>query len=77
MAVPDAASHNRMVLSSEPEAMHVPSGENATDLTESECPCRGSSMVAPDAASHNQMVLSREPEATCVPSGENETDETE
>ena len=33
MAVPDAASHNRIVLSSEPETMRVPSGENATDLT--------------------------------------------
>ena len=33
-AVPDAASHNRIVLSLEPETMRVPSGENATDETQ-------------------------------------------
>ena len=57
--------------------MRVPSGENATDVTELECPCRGSPMAVPDAASHNRMVLSSEPEAMRVPSGENATDVTE
>jgi hypothetical protein len=76
MAVPDVASHNRMVLSLEPEAMRVPSEENVTDVTEEECPCRGSLMAVPDAASHNRMVQSQEAEAMRVPSGENATDET-
>ena len=65
MAVPDAASHNRIVLSLEPETMRVPSGENATDETQPECPCRGFPMAVPDAASHNRIVLSREPDQ-CV-----------
>ena len=58
----DAASHNRIVFSPEPETMGVPSGENATDETRSECPCSGSPMAVPDAASHNRIVLSSEPE---------------
>ena len=31
IAFPDLASHVRIVMSSEPEAMRVPSGEKATD----------------------------------------------
>ena|ERR1700733_7558272 len=69
MAVPDATSHNRIVLSFEPETMHVPSGENAMDDTGSECPCKGFPMAMPDAASHNRMVSSCEPETMHVPSG--------
>jgi len=77
IVIPDAASHNRIVLSLEPETMRVPSGENATDETQPECPCRGLPMAVPDAASHNRIVLSPEPETMCVPSGENATDETQ
>jgi hypothetical protein len=35
---PVSASHTRIVLSQEPDTMRVPSGENATEMTESECP---------------------------------------
>jgi len=36
--MPDTASHIRIVVSSDPDAMRVPSGENATDVTPPECP---------------------------------------
>jgi hypothetical protein len=35
---PDKTSRIQTVRSSEPEAMRVPSGENATDVTKEECP---------------------------------------
>ncbi len=70
---PVAASHNRSVLSSEPETMRWPSGENATLVTEPSWPRSGSPTGWPVAASHNRSVLSPEPETMRWPSGENAT----
>src|SRR5580693_9269221 len=50
------ASQIRTVLSRDPETMRVPSGENATDQTQPECPHRGPLMGAPDAASQIRTV---------------------
>src|SRR5829696_1854992 len=64
--------HSRTVLSSEPEAISVPSGEKATQFTIPLCPssvCRSSPLFT----FHNLMVLSPEAEAISVPSGENAT----
>jgi hypothetical protein len=54
----------------------LPSGEKATDLTESKWP---SSVCcsAPVTASQSWTVLSPEPETTCLPSGEKATEKTE
>ena len=54
----------------------MPSGENATALTESVCPARVATAL-PVAASHSRAVLSSEPVRTRVPSGENATAQTE
>ena len=59
IGTPDTASQIRIVLSSEPETMWVPSGENATDWTEPERPCRGSPIGAPDAASKFELFFLR------------------
>ena len=54
----------------------MPSGEKATDLTQSEWPLSGSPCGAPVAASQSRTVLSSEPDATSLPSGEKATELT-
>ena len=73
---PILASHNLMVLSYDPDTMHLPSGENATDVTQFSWLSRGGCSISPVSASHNQMVLSSDPDTMCLPSGENTTDQT-
>ena len=66
------SSHVLMVLSYDPDATFVPSGENDTLFTSEECPssvCRHSPLVT----SHSFTVVSQDPDATFVPSGENDT----
>ena len=70
-----AASHSFSVLSSLPDSTRVPSGENATEVTQSECPSKVRTR-APVAASHSFSVLSELPDSTRVPSGENATEMT-
>jgi hypothetical protein len=74
--VPMAASQSRTVLSYEADATVVPSGEKATDMTESLWPLRVC-LWAPMAASQSRTVLSFEADATVVPSGEKATDMTD
>src|ERR1700733_4830145 len=57
--------------------MLVLSGQNATDVTQLECPWRGSPMAVPEFASHNRMVLSRPLETMRAPLEENATDRTQ
>jgi hypothetical protein len=64
-------------MSSEPDATSLPSGEKATDVTESEWPLSGSPCGAPEAASQSRTVMSPEPDATSLPSGEKATDLTQ
>ena len=52
-----------------PETIRVPSGLQATLLTKSECPVRGSPMACPLCASQSRRVLSSLPETMRVPSG--------
>ena len=75
-----------------PEAISIPSGENATDSTDLEAvsvlswkndleemlPSRASkvSVCLPVAMSHNATVPSTDPEASCIPSRENATELT-
>jgi len=56
--------------------MRVPSGENATDKTESVCSLNGPATVSPVCASHTRMVRSSEPETMRALSGVNATDKT-
>ena len=63
---------SRTVLSSEPEATSLPSGEKATLLTQLLWPS-SVRRAAPVAASQSRTVLSAEPEATSLPSGEKAT----
>ena len=70
---PVPASHNRMVLSPPPEAIRVPSGLNATVMTEISSPCMGGPTGCPVPASHNRMIPSTPPEAIRAPSGLNAT----
>ena len=63
------------LLSAEPEANFVPSGENATELTEPSCLNRECSNF--DSKSRIVTILSAEPEANFLPSGENATDITQ
>jgi hypothetical protein len=62
-------SHILIVLSSDPEARRLPSGENVTFVTESEWP---SSILSTTAVivSHNLIVPFLDAEAKKVPSGE-------
>jgi hypothetical protein len=57
--------------------MRWPSGENATDQTESVCPVKGPADVSPVMAFHTRIVRSLEPETMYRPSGENATDLTQ
>ena len=65
------SSHILMVLSPDPDATFVPSGENDTLNTYEECPssvCRHSPLVT----SHS-FTSRKDPDATFVPSGEKDT----
>ena len=68
--------HKQIDLSTDPETMCWPSGENATEVTKSECPLNGPATVSPVMVFHTQIVLSLEPETMCWPSGENATEFT-
>ncbi|KAK0702684.1 hypothetical protein B0H67DRAFT_462454, partial [Lasiosphaeris hirsuta] len=63
-------------LSPEPDASRWPSGEKATDRTQSRWP---SSVWrhCPEAVSQTLTVLSPEPDTSCWPSGEKATDQTQ
>ena len=60
----------------DPETMHLLSGENATDQTDSVCPRRGSLTSVPVSELQMRIVLSYEPEIIFCPLGENATDAT-
>ncbi len=66
----------RTVLSRDPDAMNLPSGEMETDDTPPECPV-SVAVQAPEAISQMRTVLSRDPDAMNLPSGEMETDLTD
>ena len=57
--------------------MFLPSGENATELTDQVCPWRGLPTWPPVCASQTRMVSSEEPDTMCLPSGENATELTD
>src|SRR5882672_3119916 len=76
MGSPVSASQRRIVLSSEPDTIRDPSGENPTELTSLECPSSDLPMGSPVSASQRRMVLSSEPDTIRDPSGENPTDLT-
>src|SRR4051812_3410588 len=63
------------VLSHDPEARSLLSGENATEVTKSEC-SSSTRMIEPWARSQIRMVLSFDPEARRLLSGENATELT-
>src|SRR5437588_200161 len=73
---PVSASHGHIVSSIEPDAILLPSGENATDQTGPVCPWRGLPTWTPVSASQRQIASSFEPDAILLPSGENATDIT-
>jgi len=56
--------------------MCLPSGENATDMTQDLCPSSGGRSSSPVSASQSRMVLSPDADAMHLPSGENATDVT-
>ena len=70
---PVCASHILILLSSDPETMYLPSGENATDMTVSVWPSNGSETSFPVCASHILIVLSHDPaivhHAPLIPAG--------
>ena len=55
---PVTAFLTQIVLSSEPETIHWPSGENPTERTQSLCPVNGPATISPVMAFHTQIVLS-------------------
>ena len=77
MTSPLSAFHTRIVLSREPETIRLPSGENATEKTQSVWPLNGPEMISPLSTLHTRIVQSSEPETLRLPSGENATDDTE
>ena len=76
MASPVSASQRRIVPSREPDTIRDPSGENATERTQLECPLSGLPMASPVSASQRRMVLSHEPDTIRDASGENWTENT-
>src|SRR5437879_3525743 len=58
-----------MVLSKEPEANTLPSGDQAMQRIDSECPVRVC-IDCPVCMSQRRIVLSLEPEASTLPSGD-------
>ena len=71
----DVASHTLIVLSVDPDAMRLPSGEKATELAKPLWPL-SLRISLPDFVSHILTVLSRNPDAMRLPSGEKATDLT-
>ncbi len=76
MVLPESASHNRAVLSSDAVTTRLPSGLNAAELTGPVCPWRVA-MVLPESASQTRAVLSAEAVTTRLPSGLNAAECTE
>jgi len=75
--VPDDASHSKIVVSIEPEAMYLPLGEKATAQTSKECAFGGLKIHSPVCASQTRIVQSTDPETMYFPLGENVAQETE
>ena len=85
--------HSRLERSCRPtQTRHVPSGENATEFTSSECPSSAcpffpliaskvcplnTRSVSPEATCQIRTEPSHDPDTTRVPSGENATDSTQ
>src|SRR6266436_5064286 len=74
---PVTASHTRIVLSEKPEAIRVPLGEKATQLTPAARSFRGPKATFPFCTSRTMSVWSSEPEAMHFPSGENTAHQTQ
>ena len=70
--MPILASHIRAVLSKDPVATHLPSGDQATLQTRSPCPSSART-TSPVVASQIRAGLSQDPVATCLPSGDQAT----
>lgn len=70
---PDFTSQMRIAVSSEPDAMRLPSGVQATQSTAPTCPLNGW-RATPRATSQTRIVQSAEPEATSLPAGEKASD---
>src|SRR5215467_7418420 len=68
--------HNRTVASPLPLARVLPSGLNATELTNPSGPVRGPPIGWRVATFHNTIVVSPKPVARVVLSGLNATDQT-
>jgi hypothetical protein len=66
----------QVVLSSEPEAICLPSCETATEVTQSECPLNGPATISPVPVSASQVriVLSLDPETIFLLSCKNATE---
>src|ERR1700733_11708459 len=73
---PVTASHTRMVLSTEPEAICLPLEEKATQLTVPVCILRGPKAIFPVCASQTMIVQSLDPETMYLPSDENVAHQT-
>ena len=69
-------SQSLTVVSRDADATSLPSGENATALTQSEWPS-SVRRAAPVAESQSLTVLSPDADATSLPSGENATAKTQ
>jgi hypothetical protein len=63
-----------MVLSFEPNAICLPSGEKVTDKTQSVCPINGWPSRSPVSESQMHTVVLSEPDAICLPSREKATE---
>ena len=72
--MPVLACQTRMVMSSDPEMILDPLGENTTERIHLSWPRRGGSISMPVLALQTRMVLSFEPEMILDPSGENATE---
>jgi hypothetical protein len=70
------ASHTRMVVSEDPDAIFDPSAEKATQSTERSWPSSGGSSLTPMLASHARIVASPDLDTIIDPSGESATQET-
>ena len=68
--MPVSVSHSLTVRSTEPEINLDPSGENASEVTEPECPEKGSRTRELVSMSQTLIVLSKDPETILVPSRE-------
>src|SRR6266567_140600 len=58
---PVVTFHTRIVQSYEPETIHCPSGEKATELTGDVCPVNGVPSISPVVTFHTRLVLSPKP----------------